>query len=116
MPVVNPSTQKGLLQLAVAIALSRLQPAVVHPLSLIELQKDYAFESTPEAAERLIQERRHKLEELIQTLEPPDIRSYVHSIVRIANDVSRATAEIAALDRADLVLLGWHRPAFTKNR
>ena len=116
VPVANPSTQKGLLQLAVAIALSRLQPAVVHPLSLIELQKDYAFESTPEAADRLIQERRHKLEEVIQSLEPPDTRSYVHPIVRIANDVARATSEIATLDRADLVLLGWHRPAFTKNR
>jgi len=30
---------KGLLQLAVAIAGSRLQPAVVHPLSLVELER-----------------------------------------------------------------------------
>jgi len=38
-------TQKGLMQLAVAIAGNRLQPAVVHPLSLIE-QEDY--DSTPQ--------------------------------------------------------------------
>jgi nucleotide-binding universal stress UspA family protein len=36
--------------------------------------------------------------------------------VRIANDVARETAEIAELEQADLILLGWHRPAFTSNR
>jgi Kef-type K+ transport system membrane component KefB len=116
VPVANPSTQQGLLQLAVAIAGNQLQPAVVHPLSLIELEEDYAFKSTPVEADRLIQERRHQLEQLIQTLEPPQARSYVHPIVRVTNDVARATAEIAVLDQAALILVGWHRPAFNKNR
>jgi Kef-type K+ transport system membrane component KefB/nucleotide-binding universal stress UspA family protein len=115
VPVANPSTQKGLLQLAVAIAGSRLQPAVVHPLSLIELE-EYAFNSTPDEANRLVQKRRHELEELIQTLEPADVRSYVHPIVRITNKIARATAEIAELDQADLIMVGWHRPAFVTNR
>ncbi len=115
VPVANPSTQKGLLQLAVAIAGSRFQPAVVHPLSLIELE-EYAFDSTPDEANRLIQERRHRLEELIQTLEPENVRSYVHPIVRITNKIARATAEIAELDQADLIMVGWHRPAFSTNR
>ncbi|MGH2414025.1 MAG: cation:proton antiporter, partial [Microcystaceae cyanobacterium] len=44
VPVANPSTQKGLLQLAAAIAGTGFPPAVVHPLSLIELEEDYAFE------------------------------------------------------------------------
>jgi Kef-type K+ transport system membrane component KefB len=86
--VANPSTQKGLMQLAVAIAGNKL-PAVVHPLSLIELEEDYAFTSTPVEADRLIQNRRQQLEQLIQTLEPPDIRSYVHSIVRVSNRLVR---------------------------
>lgn len=116
VPVANPSTQKGLMQLAVAIAGNQLQPAVVHPLSLIELQEDYAFDSTPVEADRLIQERSSQLEELIQSLEPPETRSYVHPIVRVANDVARATAQIATLDSSDLILMGWHRPAFSKNR
>ena len=116
VPVANPSTQKGLMQLAVAIAGSRLQPAVVHPLSLIELQEDYAFRSTPDEADRLIQERRFRLEELIQSLEPPENRQLVHPIVRTTNNVARETAQIAALDRADLILVGWHRPAFSTNR
>lgn len=115
VPVANPSTQKGLMQLAVAIAGNKL-PAVVHPLSLIELQEDYAFTSTPVEADRLIQNRRQQLEQLIQTLEPPDVRSYVYPIVRVSNDVARATAQIAILDCANLILLGWHRPAFNKNR
>ncbi len=116
VPVANPSTQKGLLQLAVAIAGTGLQPAVVHPLSLVQLEEDYAFQSTPLEAERLIQQRRDRLEELIQSLEPPQTRQSVHPIIRIANDVGRATAQIAELDHADLILVGWHRPAFSSNR
>ena len=54
----NPDTQKELLQLAAAIAGNQQQAAVVHPLSLIELQEDYAFTSTPDEADRLIQNRR----------------------------------------------------------
>jgi len=126
VPVANPSTQKGLLQLAVAMAGNRVQDArsyglatlsaVVHPLSLIQLEEDYVFQSTPVEAERLIQQRRSRLEELIQSLEPPAVRELVHPIVRVANDVARATAEIAELDRANLILVGWHRPAFSTNR
>jgi Kef-type K+ transport system membrane component KefB/nucleotide-binding universal stress UspA family protein len=116
VPVANPSTQKGLLQLAAAIAGGRSSSAVVHPLSLIEIEEDYAFQSTPEEANRLIQERYKQLEELIQTLEPPPIRSLIHPIVRVSNDVARATTEIAALDDISLIVVGWHRPAFSNNR
>jgi nucleotide-binding universal stress UspA family protein len=115
VPVANPSTQKGLVQLAVAIALNYQQPTAVHPLSLIELSEDYAFESTPVEANRLIEERRQQLEELIDTL-PPSTRSYVHPIIRICSNVARETAEIAELEPADLILVGWHRPAFSNNR
>ncbi|WGV24888.1 cation:proton antiporter [Halotia branconii] len=116
VPVANPSTQKGLLQLAVAIALNHRQAAVVNPLSLIELEEDYAFDSTPVEANRLIIQRRQQLEELIDTLEPPTTRSYVHPIIRISSNVARETAEIAKIDQPDLILVGWHRPAFSNNR
>jgi Kef-type K+ transport system membrane component KefB/nucleotide-binding universal stress UspA family protein len=116
VPVANPSTQQGLLQLAAAIAGGRSAAAIVHPLSLIEIEEDYAFQSTPEAADRLIQERYQQLEELIQTLEPPSIRSLIHPIVRVSNDVARATTEIAKLDSVSLIVVGWHRPAFSNNR
>ncbi|WP_341526271.1 cation:proton antiporter [Nostoc sp. UHCC 0302] len=123
VPVANPSTQKGLLQLAVALAqpaagtaLNSQNPAVVHPLSLIEFQEDYAFENTPVEADRLIAQRRQQLEELINTLEPPETRSHVHPLVGISSNVARETAQIAALEQADLILVGWHRPAFSSNR
>ncbi|MBE9205479.1 cation:proton antiporter [Nostoc sp. LEGE 06077] len=116
VPVANPSTQKGLLQLAVTLAMNYRQPAVVNPLSLIELQEDYAFESTPVEAERLILQRRQQLEELINTLEPPIARSYVHPIIRISSNVARETAQIAQIEQPDLILVGWHRPAFSNNR
>lgn len=116
VPVANPTTQKGLLQLAAEIAGTRLQTAIVHPLSLIQLEEDYLFESTPIEADRVIQIQRQRLEEVIQSLEPPELRSLVHPIVRVSNDVARTTAQIAEIDRANLVLVGWHRPAFSKNR
>ena len=116
VPVANPSTQRGLVQLAVAIALNHRQTAIVHPLSLIEISENYAFESTPVEADRLIAQRREQLEELIQRLEPAATRSYVQPIIRVSNNVARETAEIAALEKADLILVGWHRPAFSTNR
>ncbi|BAY46160.1 sodium/hydrogen exchanger [Scytonema sp. HK-05] len=116
VPVANPSSQKGLMQLAIAIAVNYQQPAVIHPLSLIELEEDYAFRSTPQEADRLIAERRQQLEELISRLEPSEARSYVHPIVRISNNVARETAQISLLKQANLILVGWHRPAFSQNR
>ncbi|WP_445629093.1 cation:proton antiporter [Nostoc sp. DSM 114167] len=116
VPVANPSTQKGLLQLAANIALNSRYPSVVNPLSLIEFEEDYAFESTPVEADRLIAQRRQQLEELINTLEPVETRSHVHPIIRISSNVARETAQIAALKQVDLILVGWHRPAFSSNR
>jgi Kef-type K+ transport system membrane component KefB/nucleotide-binding universal stress UspA family protein len=115
VPVANPSTQRGLVQLAGLIAGAQSQGAIVQPLSLIQVEED-AFESTPLEAERLINQRREQLQELIQSLDPAPIWERVHPIVRIANDVAREAAEIAELDKADLVLVGWHRPAFSTNR
>lgn len=116
VPVANPSTQKGLVQLAGRIAGTRLQPAVVHPLSLIEVEEDYAFGSLPAEVDREIRQRRDRITELIQTLEPPEIRPLVHPIIHPSLDVARETATIAELDQANLILVGWHRPAFSSNR
>ena len=114
VPVANPNTQRGLVQLALAIA--GQPPAVVHPLSLIELDEDYLFQSTPDEANRLIEKQRQRLEELIQSLEPPELRQGVYPIIRIAQDVAKETIEIAQVDQANLILVGWHRPAFSDNR
>ncbi len=116
VPVANPSSQKGLLQLAIALAGNQIQTAAVHPLSLIQLQEDYVFQSTPAEADRVIQQRRLRLEEVIQSLEPPEVRRMVQPIIRVASDVARETAQIATLDQANLILMGWHRPAFSTNR
>ncbi|ADI64445.1 cation:proton antiporter [Trichormus azollae] len=116
VPVANPTTQKGLLQLAVSIAFNYGRSAVINPFSLIELEEDYSFESTPTEANRLIAERRQQLEELISTLEPPSIYSHIHPIVRISSNVARETAQIAKIEQPDLILVGWHRPAFSNNR
>jgi Kef-type K+ transport system membrane component KefB len=116
VPVANPNTQKGLLQLAASIAQNDRQSATINPLSLIELEEDYLFQSTPFEANRLIDRRLQQLNSLIETIEPIQARSIFVPIVQIGYDVSQKTAVIAALDRSDLVLLGWHRPTFTNNR
>ncbi|MGL5035097.1 MAG: cation:proton antiporter, partial [Microcystaceae cyanobacterium] len=114
VPVANPSTQKGLLTIASAIA--GLQPAMVHLLSLIELQEDYQFNSTPDEANRLSRKRRDGLEELIASLDSPDLQQNIYPIVSIANDVAKETTQIAIADKADLILVGWHRSGFSDNR
>jgi Kef-type K+ transport system membrane component KefB len=116
VPVANPNTQTGLLQLAASIAQNDRQSATINPLSLIELEEDYLFQSTPFEANRLIDRRLQQLNTLIGTLEPIESRSIFQPIVQIGYDVAQKTAVIAALDRANLVLLGWHRPTFRNNR
>lgn len=122
VPIANPHTQRGLIQLAVAIATGNRfhSPdtpisAGVYPLSLIQLEEDYAYESTPAAADRLIAERRQQIEQSMQLLEPYQAM-FVHPIVRVAADVTQETTALAESDRSDLILMGWHRPAFSKNR
>ncbi|MBW4474613.1 MAG: cation:proton antiporter [Stenomitos rutilans HA7619-LM2] len=123
VPISNPASQKGLIQLAATIALGnnieespKTLTSAIYPLSLIQLDEDYAFGSTPAEAERLIAEREQRMAELVSSLEPPKVRSVVHPIIRIATDVAQEAVRVAENDRADLILLGWHRPAFSRNR
>jgi Kef-type K+ transport system membrane component KefB len=120
VPIANPNSQKGLIQLAMAIAVGNTplqkQPAIVSPLSLIQLEEDYVYESLPIEADRQIAQRKAQLGELIQSLEPVEYQSLVHPTIQISNDVARATAQIATQNKIDLVLVGWHRPVFHSNR
>ncbi len=123
VPIANPQTQRDLIGLAVAIAAGNQQiaahtpmTAAVYPLSLIELTEEYAFESMPAEADRLIAERQSEVNALIEDLEPTDLRSLLYPIVRVTSDVAQETVRVAELDQVDLILLGWHRPAFSNNR
>jgi Kef-type K+ transport system membrane component KefB/nucleotide-binding universal stress UspA family protein len=115
VPVANPNTQKGLINLALAIAGNR-QPSVVHPLSLVEIQENYAFASTPLEADRLVEKRRAQIDELVQSIQPPEMRERLRPIVRVSSDIARETNSIATLDHTDMILVGWHRPVFDQNR
>jgi Kef-type K+ transport system membrane component KefB/nucleotide-binding universal stress UspA family protein len=113
VPVANPNSQAGLIQLAGAIIGDK--SAVVHPLSLIELEEDYLYQSTPEAADKLISQRRNSIEEAISGIQPESVRKNIVPIVGISNDVARETAHVATNEQANLILVGWHRSAFTEN-
>ncbi|WP_446876253.1 cation:proton antiporter [Phormidesmis sp. 146-33] len=121
VPIANPSSQRGLIQLAMALAFGNMpsQPrraAIVSPLSFIQLEEDYVYESTPAEADRRLAIRQGQLDDLVQSLEPSDLQKLVRPIIQVSNDVARATAQIAVRDQADLVIVGWHRPAFSSNR
>ena len=115
VPVANYSTQKRLTELAIAIA-GTSKKSEIHLLSLIQLEEDYVFQSTPAEANRLMAERRSELEDLIESMEPETARSRISPIIRATNDVARETSQIAEIDQADLILLGWHRSTFSNNR
>jgi Kef-type K+ transport system membrane component KefB len=119
VPVVNPKSQKGLLKLALAIAGDR--PLVgVNLLNLVEMQENYAFSTTPAEIDRLIEQRRDSLCQLIESEMGMAKRAgagcAVVPIVRVAHDVARETAEVAQLEGMNLILMGWHRPVFDQNR
>ncbi len=123
VPIANPSTQKGLIQLALAIATGNRVPgsddaisAAVYPLNLIQLEEDYAYQSTPAEVDRLIAEQQTQIQILIESLELDYAQSLVHPIVRVARDVAQDAVMLAERDRVDLILMGWHRPAFSRNR
>jgi nucleotide-binding universal stress UspA family protein len=113
VPVANPNSQAGLLQLASAITGEKA--AVVHPLSLIELEEDYLYQSTPEAADKLITKRRNSIEAVISSIQPESVRKNIVPIVGISQDVARETCYVATDEQANLILVGWHRSAFTEN-
>jgi nucleotide-binding universal stress UspA family protein len=115
VPVANPNTQKGLINLALAIAGTR-KASIVNPLSLVEIQENYSFSSTPLEADRRVEQRRAQIEELVQSIQPPEVRERLRPIVRVSSDIARETNNIAVLEHTDLILVGWHRPVFDQNR
>lgn len=114
VPVANPNSQQGLIRLAIEIARSQQQPTSVHPLSLIQLEQDYVFESLPTEADRLIQAQQEKLRAIVAQLDSEPVE--VSNIVQVSNNVAKTTADIAVREQMNLILLGWHRPAFSSNR
>lgn len=123
VPVANPNSQRGLLQLAIAVAtgtaskLSETAPpsAAVYPLGLIQLEEE-AFESTPGEVERLIAQRQEQFGKLVQEIEPSEVRQFIRPIVRVAINIADEVNRIALMEQADLILTGWHRPAFRSDR
>jgi Kef-type K+ transport system membrane component KefB/nucleotide-binding universal stress UspA family protein len=116
VPVANPNTQKSLVQLAMEIARNPSEASIVQPLSLIELEEDYLYQSSPVEVERLISKQRQLLTELTNSIEPPTAGQQIQPIVQIGYDVAKKTATLAALNQPDLILLGWHRSAFSHNK
>jgi Kef-type K+ transport system membrane component KefB/nucleotide-binding universal stress UspA family protein len=118
VPMANPKSQQPLLTMAGAIA-GEVVPAVVLPLSLVQLENDYYFESMPLEADRRLKARREQIERLLSTqmLTPNAFpATAIEPIVQVSQDVARTTADLAVQKGIDLILLGWHRPVFSNSR
>jgi nucleotide-binding universal stress UspA family protein len=122
IPVANPASQRGLLQIALAIAgldhshSPLAATAAIYPLNLIEQEENYAYKGTPREASRQIAQRRIGLETFLKDITPENSQPFVRSIVQITSDVARETAKIVEVEAINLVILGWHRPMFSNNR
>ena len=124
VPVANPKSQQGLMQIAIEIARSPVHNAVVHPLSLIQFEQDYAFENLPQEADRRIRRRKEKLAASLASLSltkaqssiEPIVQPMIEPIVQLSGDVARTTHDVALARNTDLIVVGWHRPAFSSNR
>ena len=125
VPVANPKSQQGLMKIAIEIARSPVHKAVVHPLSLIQFEQDYAFENLPQEADRRILRRQEKLAASLASLSvstkapptlEPMVQPIIEPIVQLSGDVARTTHDIALARSTDLIVVGWHRPAFSNNR
>jgi Kef-type K+ transport system membrane component KefB/nucleotide-binding universal stress UspA family protein len=118
VPVANPKSQPGLIQMATALAFAPdvTPTSAIYPLSLIELSEDYSYASTPDGANRSIQLRKSRLTELIERTQPDRLQPWIRPIVQLTSDVGRETNQIAQQGQMDLVLLGWHRPSLSNNR
>ena len=120
VPIANPKSQQGLMEIAIEIARSPVHKSVVHPLSLIQFEQDYAFENLPQEADRRIRQRKGKLATSLANLSWTEAQSMVQPmiepIVQLSGDVARTTHDVALDRRSDLIVVGWHRPAFSSNR
>jgi Kef-type K+ transport system membrane component KefB/nucleotide-binding universal stress UspA family protein len=118
VPMANPKSQQPLLTMAGAIA-GEVAPATVLPLSLVQLENDYYFESMPLEADRRLKVRREQIERLLsaQTLRADAFpATAIEPIVQVSQDVARTTADLAVQKQVNLILLGWHRPVFSNSR
>jgi Kef-type K+ transport system membrane component KefB/nucleotide-binding universal stress UspA family protein len=118
VPMANPKSQQTLLTMAGAIA-GEIAPATLLPLSLVQLENDYYFESMPLEADRRLKVRREQIERLLsaQTMTADAFpATAIEPIVQVSQDVARTTADLAAAKQVNLILLGWHRPVFSSSR
>ena len=115
VPITNPNTEKGLIEIASSIALNPNQTSqAIYPFSLVVVDRDNLFQNMPTEVENNLRLRRSHLSDLIFTIEPPQIRQFFHPIVQICQDVAVETAKVSS--GMDLIIMGWHKPVFSNNR
>lgn len=113
VPVANPDSQLGLLQMAQSLTLPEASASRIYPVNLVRLGDEYSFESLPEQAEKLVSQSRERLDALVRRVIVK--HQQVHSMSQLSDDIPGDIRRITQAYHADLVLLGWHRPTFTQD-
>ncbi len=111
VPLANPSSQDGLLTMALALALPQQQQTRIYPVHLVQLGDAYSFGSQPDQADKLVKEDQQRLQELVNSLKAPP--GTLQPLSMISDDISHDLCRVAEAQQANLVLLGWHRPVLT---
>jgi Kef-type K+ transport system membrane component KefB len=114
--LANPNREKGLVEIAAAIALNQPsnQTGAIYLSSLVQVDPDNLFQNMPTEAEGKLRSRREHLSDLILTMEPPQIQQFFYPIVQICQNL---TVEVTkAASKMDLILVGWDKPMFSASR
>lgn len=111
VPVANPESQKGLVDLALALATPEGRNARIYPVNMVRLGEEYTYASLPERADEMVQRSQQQLTALVDVLSR-DYPGVVHPLSQLSDDIPSDLGRMAREAGADLVLLGWHRPTF----
>jgi len=114
VPVANPESQKGLVDLALALATPEGRNARIYPINMVRLGDEYTYASLPERADEMVLQSQQQLTALVDIL-ATDYPGVVHPLSQLSDDIPSDLGRIAREAHADLVLLGWHRPTFVSD-
>jgi nucleotide-binding universal stress UspA family protein len=104
VPISNPRTDRGLVELACMVA-DRRNQATVHIVHFVEMPSGTTYQYTGRQRSRITAESRKRLQAMQESLEYDDIDIETSTVVSY-NSFAEIFSQ-ASQDEADLVVMGW---------
>jgi nucleotide-binding universal stress UspA family protein len=96
-----------------ALALPQKNTARIYPVHLIPLDDEYSFGSQPDQAAQKVTRDEQRLKNLVAQVEAP--AGVIQPVSMISDDIPQDLLRIVQNLKANLILLGWHRPTFNQD-